>query len=180
MDKTKLGILLFIISESIFFILLILAYVFYHGRGVQGIDGKSFLDVQHTGFYTLLLLSSSVTMGLSIRNLGKNKLGPSTFWLFATIVLGLGFLYGQGSEWWGLIQKDLTISRDLFGATFFTVTGFHGFHVLVGLILLSILFFITLFRPKNPPKATALDAASWYWHFVDGVWIVVFTVIYLL
>lgn len=180
MDKTKLSILLFIISESIFFILLILAYVFYHGRGVQEIDGKSLLDVQRTGFFTLLLLSSSVTTALGMRSLRKSQYKPMAFWLFATILLGFGFLYGQGSEWWGLIQKDLTISRDLFGATFFTVTGFHGFHVFVGLILLSILFLITIFRPQNPPKANALDAASWYWHFVDGVWIVVFTVIYLL
>lgn len=180
MDKTKLSILLFILSESIFFILLILAYVFYHGRGVEGIDGKSFLDVGRTGFFTLLLLSSSITVALSMRALSKEKIGAMAFWLFLTIVLGFGFLYGQGSEWWGLIQKDLTISRDLFGATFFTVTGFHGFHVFVGLVLLTILFFITLFKPKNPPKANALDAASWYWHFVDGVWVVVFTVIYLL
>jgi len=174
-----MSLVLFIISESIFFILLILAFVFYHGRHAEGFHAQEFLNAKRTGFYTFVLLFSSFTMWLSIRGLRKQKHGAMAFWLLITILLGVTFLYGQGSEWLGLIRQDLTISRDLFGATFFTLTGFHGFHVLVGLILLTIIWGITVASPRLRPKENAVDSISLYWHFVDGVWIVVFTVIYL-
>ncbi len=179
MDKTKLSVVIFILSESIFFIFLIAAYVFFHGRHLQGMDAHAFLDVPRTGFFTAILLASSVTMMVAMMFFRKEKFRLMSFFTFLTILLGAIFLYGQGSEWWGLIQQDVTISRNLFGATFFTLTGFHGFHVFVGLIMLTIIWGFTLKGNKCLPKENAVDSISLYWHFVDGVWIVVFTVIYL-
>jgi len=179
MDKTKLSVSLFILSESIFFIFLILAYVLFHGRHLQGLDAHAFLNVPRTGFFTGVLLSSSVTMMAAMAFFRREKFGLMALFTLITIILGAVFLYGQGSEWWGLIQQDVTISRDLFGATFFTLTGFHGFHVLVGLIMLTIVWGFMIFGKKPRPKETAVDTISLYWHFVDAVWIVVFTVIYL-
>lgn len=179
MDKTKMAVALFLFSESLFFIILILTYLIFHDRHLQGLEAHSFLNVPRTGFFSLLLLLSSLTIWLSMRSLRREKTGAMAFWLGLTILLGFVFLYGQGSEWYGLVNRDITVSRDLFGATFFTLTGFHGFHVLAGLIMLLIILGITLIRPKRIPQENAIDSLSLYWHFVDGVWVVVFTVIYL-
>lgn len=179
MDKTKLAVALFLFSESIFFVILILTYLIFHGRHLEGLKAHEFLSASRTGFFSALLLLSSFTIWLSMRGLRKDKVGQMSFWLAMTIILGSVFLYGQGSEWWGLVHQDLTISRDLFGATFFTLTGFHGFHVLVGLVMLTIILGISLASPRGIPKKNAIDSLSLYWHFVDGVWVVVFTVIYL-
>lgn len=179
MDKTKLAVSLFLFSESLFFIILILTYVIFHGRHLQGVEPHEFLNVPRTGFFSALLLFSSFTMWLSIRGLRKGNHTQMTLWLLVTILLGVIFLYGQGSEWVGLINQDITISRDLFGASFFTLTGFHGFHVLVGLIMLTIILGISWFSPQMIPKENTIDSLSIYWHFVDGVWVVVFSVIYL-
>jgi len=170
---------LFILSESVFFILLIFSFIFFHGRHTEGLHAHEFLDVPRTGFFTLVLLISSFTMALSLRSMRKQKHRAMGLWLLVTILLGATFIYGQASEWWGLIQQDITISRDLFGATFFTLTGFHGFHVCIGLLMLTIILGITWASPNLRPKENAVDSISLYWHFVDGVWIVVFSVIYL-
>jgi heme/copper-type cytochrome/quinol oxidase subunit 3 len=179
MDKTKMAVALFLFSESIFFIILILTYLIFHGRHAEGLDPRQFLAVSRTGIYSALLLLSSLTLWLATRGLRREKTAPMLFWLACTLLLGVMFLYGQLSEWYGLVNKDITISRDLFGASFFTLTGFHGLHVLVGLVMLAIVFGISLFHPKRVPQANAVDSISWYWHFVDGVWVVVFTVVYL-
>jgi heme/copper-type cytochrome/quinol oxidase subunit 3 len=100
-------------------------------------------------------------------------------WILATIILGATFIYGQGLEWKGLIDKNITISRNVFGTTFFTLTGFHGFHVCAGLIMLTLLLGLSLAGDFKGPKSDAVECISIYWHFVDGVWIVVFSVIYL-
>jgi heme/copper-type cytochrome/quinol oxidase subunit 3 len=180
MDKTKMAVVLFLFSESIFFIILILTYLIFHGRHLEGLDPHHFLNVPRTAFYSALLLLSSLTMGLTMRGLRREKTGVMLFWLALTLTLGVIFLYGQGSEWYGLVNREITISRDLFGASFFTLTGFHGLHVLVGLLMLSIIFGISALRPKAIPRANAADSISLYWHFVDGVWVVVFSVIYLI
>jgi len=179
MDKTKLAVSIFLFSESIFFVILILTYVLFHGKGLHGLHSHEFLNVPRTGVFTFILLFSSFTMWLSMRGLRKNKHGQMGFWLFVTILLGAGFIYGQATEWLGLVNQDIWISRDLFGASFFTLTGFHGFHVIMGLVMLMIAFGIILASPKLRPKPETVDSLSLYWHFVDGVWIVVFSVIYL-
>ena len=180
MSMIKRSILLFIASESIFFILLILSFVHYQLTHSQPNPGATLLDIPRTGFFSLLLFASSFTVWMGIRAMRKEKRGALIFWLVFTIALGTGFLYGQGTEWWGLIKQDVTISRDLFGSTFFTITGFHGFHVLIGLLMLVIALGLTLAGAVHDKSEEAVDTISIYWHFVDGVWIVVFSVIDLL
>ena len=180
MSMIKRATLLFIASESVFFVLLILSFLHYRAAHVHPNPGASLLDVPRTGQFTFLLLLSSITVWLATRSMRARKQGAMSLWLLATIGLGLAFLYGQGTEWWGLIHQNVTISRDLFGTTFFTLTGFHGFHVLVGLIMLMAVWVLTLAGAIEGKSQTAADSIAIYWHFVDGVWIVVFTVIYLM
>ena len=101
------------------------------------------------------------------------------FWLILTFLLGVVFLFGQGSEYVRLVRTDITISQNVFGSAFFTLTGFHGIHVIIGLIILFILVLMMLSKRFKPVESTVLESASLYWHFVDAVWIVVFSVVYI-
>lgn len=169
----------FIASESIFFIMLILAYVNFHGSVTDGPTARSSLNPYVTGIFSLFLLASSFTVWMAGRNLRKKNHTMMKFWILVTILFGATFIFGQGLEWVGLIEKNITISRNVFGTTFFTLTGFHGFHVCVGLIMLMMLLGLAIFGDFKGPRSDAVECVSLYWHFVDGVWIVVFSVIYL-
>jgi len=169
----------FVASESIFFVMLILAYVNFHGTVTDGPTAVNSLDPLRTGIFSLFLLASSFTVWLAGRNLATKNHFMLKIWLFATIILGALFIYGQATEWFGLFAQNITISRNVFGTTFFTLTGFHGFHVCVGLLMLSILLVLAMFGDFKGPKSDGVECVSIYWHFVDGVWIVVYSVIYL-
>ncbi len=170
--------LLFVASEAVFFILLILAYVVYHATSPSAADASRYLDVPKTGIFTACLISSSFTMWRAAVHFGSGRGRAALAWLFATIALGAAFLAGQGAEYASLIRENVTISRDLFGTTFFTLTGFHGLHVLIGLILLSTLFGLEVKR-RVSGLSQVVDSVSIYWHFVDAVWMVIFPVVYL-
>ena len=178
-DRNIFGMALFIGSESVFFLLLILAYVNFHNQYGTGSMAAWHLDVVKTGMFSIALFSSSFTLWLAEKAHAKQS-GLAIFWMLVTIALGAIFIAGQAIEYAGLIKQNLTISRDMFGSTFFTLTGFHGFHVIVGLILLSIALFI-MARGKHQHEITevGLTCVSMYWHFVDAVWIAVFSVVYL-
>jgi heme/copper-type cytochrome/quinol oxidase subunit 3 len=178
-DKSSMGMMLFIASESVFFILLIIAFVVYHRIAGNTAEVARNLDTARTAVFTIFLLSSSLTVWRASVNRSRGRRRASLGWLLATILLGTAFLVGQGLEYAGLIRRDVTISRDLFGTTFFTLTGFHGLHVFVGLVMLSILFAMGLRWPANEPRSNATEAVSFYWHFVDVVWMVIFPVVYL-
>ena len=175
-NRTILAMILFVASESIFFLLLILAYVNFHKT--TGAQAASLLDPIKTGLFSIALISSSLTMWLA-ETAHKKGSSWAKIWLLATIILGGIFITGQGMEYAGLIHKHMTISRDLFGSTFFTLTGFHGFHVIIGLLLISSLLGLTVFGRKNEPTASGMQSIAIYWHFVDAVWLVVFSVVYL-
>jgi len=178
MNKIRLAMLLFVASEAVFFILLIVAYVVYHATSSSGADASRYLDIPRTAVFTACLIGSSFTMwraGLHFRD-GRRR--PALAWLLATMALGIAFLTGQGSEYVSLIGKNVTISRDLFGTTFFTLTGFHGLHVFIGLIMLGTLFGLELKREVTG-SSPAVESVSIYWHFVDAVWMVIFPVVYL-
>lgn len=178
MNKIRLAMLLFVASEAFFFIPLILAYVVYHATSPSAADASRYLDIPRTGVFTACLIISSFTMrhaGIHFRT-GRRR--QALAWLLATMALGTTFLAGQGSEYASLIRKDVTISRDLFGTTFFTLTGFHGLHVFIGLIMLGTLFGLELKRVVTGP-AQAVESVSIYWHFVDAVWMIIFPVVYL-
>ncbi len=178
MSKAKMATLLFLISESIFFTLLILTYLFYHGQTVPHLQSQNFLNASRTGLFTTALLLSSFTLVLALKNFRQHRYFQFASWIFLTLSLGGLFLYGQACEWLGLLKQNLSISRDLFGASFFTLTGFHGLHVLVGMLLLLTVLILTGCRGRESLPESGIDAISLYWHFVDGVWIVVFSVVY--
>lgn len=178
-DKYTWAIGLFIVSEATFFVYLIIAYINFHFASHNGPEAARTLDTLKTGLYTIALLASSATLWRADAS-RKHESHPGLFWwLLATLVLGAVFLFGQGREYARLMRQDVTISRDLFGSTFFTLTGFHGFHVLIGLAMIGILCLLAVFGRRGEPQPAAVETISLYWHFVDAVWIVIFGVIYL-
>jgi len=179
MANNKMLVSFFIASESIFFLMLILAYVNFHGDVIDGPTAENSLNPVKTGIFSIFLFASSFTIWLAGKSIKKKDHVMLCVWLLATIILGAIFIFGQGMEWASLIGREITISRNVFATTFFTLTGFHGFHVCVGLIMLSILLGLTIAGDFKGPRSDGIECVSIYWHFVDGVWVVVFSVIYL-
>ena len=129
---------------------------------------------------TICLLSSSITVELAVRGLRANALGRFKLWLGVTILLGLEFLRNTGVEWNKLINTDhLTISTNLFGTTYYSLVGLHASHVVIGLTLLTLVFALGLRGVALHAHENRFELLSWYWHFVDAVWVVVFTVVYV-
>jgi heme/copper-type cytochrome/quinol oxidase subunit 3 len=169
----------FVASEAFFFLALIIAYAFYGYPEGRVAKTASYLDVEKTGVFTLFLLSSSFSMLIAEKYLKKDKIRAATAWLLGTIILGLVFLIGQSMEYLHLFSIEITISKNVFGSAFFTLTGFHGLHVIIGLIVLSVITYLVYSGKYRKLGNTAIAPASIYWHFVDAVWIIVFTVVYL-
>jgi cytochrome c oxidase subunit III len=167
-----------IVAESSIFIIFVVAYLFYLGKSLTRPTPKDVLEVPI--FYTICLLSSSITIHFAVRALRGGNSGSFKAWWFATIALGAAFLYGTAHEWHRLIYQDgLTISTNLFGTTYYSLVGLHGFHVIVGLICLSTVMAFSLLGDVQEQHTYRVDVLSLYWHFVDVVWIVVFTVVYI-
>ncbi len=179
-DPNLIGMVLFLAGEVIFFGLLILAYLYYRGQwAATGGPTDDVLDVPLTALFTALLLASSVTYWLAERSLARGRRRGGWGWLLVTLLLGVAFLIGQAVEWMTLFAEGITIGSGLFGTTFFTLTGFHGFHVLMGLVAIGVLFVQAAAGAFRGPHSSALATTALYWHFVDGVWVVVFSVVYL-
>jgi len=168
-----------IAAEAAIFTIFVVAYLFYVGKSLTGPLPKDVLSVPI--FYTICLLSSSLTIHLAAKSLRQGSvLRFGILWL-ATIALGAAFLYGTATEWHRLIYREgLTISTNLFGTTYYSLVGLHGFHVVVGLLALSMVMVFTLLGDVRPEHAERVDVLSLYWHFVDTVWVVVFTVVYVI
>ena len=132
-----------------------------------------------TGIYTICLLASSVTIWWAGHSLKRGNQTMVRLALLATVILGAIFLFGQGQEYARLLGENVTVSRNLFGSTFFTLTGFHGFHGFMGLVAITILFGLAIGGWFRGPHSVALEAISLYWHFVDVIWIVIFATVYL-
>jgi heme/copper-type cytochrome/quinol oxidase subunit 3 len=177
-DKIKAGVMTFIISEAGFFGVLILAYLFYNATSQSG-PGAQQLDVLKTSIFSICLFASSFTIWRSEAGLRANNLGKMKAWLVATIVLGGIFIVGQGLEYWSLFQTGVTVGLDLFATTFFTLTGFHGLHVFFGLLGLLVVLGVGLVSKLKNGHFPALGAVGYYWHFVDVVWVLVFSIVYL-
>jgi cytochrome c oxidase subunit III len=173
------GMICVIMTESALFTIFVVAYVFYMGKSVNGPYPHEVLELPILG--TVLLLSSSFTIMAAERNLERGKIPGFNLWWFITIVLGAGFLIYTGTEWYKLIYEDgLTISSNLFGSTYYSLVGLHASHVVVGLILLSLILIMNLTGRIKHYHHEHIMMISWYWHFVDAVWIVVFTVVYVI
>jgi cytochrome c oxidase subunit 3/cytochrome o ubiquinol oxidase subunit 3 len=168
-----------IAAESAIFTIFVVAYIFYIGKSLSGPAPKDVLTVPI--FATVCLLSSSLSIHLAVRALRNAKIGIFGLWWFVTMTLGAIFLIGTGREWQKLIfDEGLTISTNLFGTTYYSLVGLHAFHVTVGLIVIAIVMAFTFLGKVTPKYSERLEVFSLYWHFVDAVWVVVFTVVYVI
>ena len=169
----------FIASEAFFFLTLIISFVYYSRTNGQISGTSKHLDIIKTGIFSLFLFSSSLTVEFADKKLKKGKKSSMLFWLYVTIALGLTFIVGQGIEYTGLIKENITVNKDIFSSAFYTLTGFHGLHVIFGLIALSIFIYIVKSDSYDEVVYDAFNTTTIYWHFVDGVWVVVFLIVYL-
>lgn len=182
-DNRKLGMWAFIGSETLFFATLIATYLIYapvNAARPDFQDPKEFLDIELTTVLATLLLASSLTMVLSLAALRNGKRRNFVIWLVATLALGLGFLGGQVYEFTHLYENGLTLESSLLGSTFFVLTGFHGTHVAIGLTWLTAVLIKILRYPNGLENEMDLELGGLYWHFVDLVWVVILTFVYLL
>ena len=176
--RGRVGMLCLIAAETGIFSIFVVAYLFYIGKSVTGPMPKDVLELPI--FISVCLLSSSLTVHLAVKSLARGRLAGFQVWWFATIVLGLIFLVGTAREWHRLIyEKGLTISTNLFGTTYYSLVGLHASHVTIGLVALSIVMTFALLGKVKPEHADRAEVLSLYWHFVDVVWVVVFTVVYI-
>jgi len=166
-----------IIGESAIFTIFVVAYVYYIGRSTYG-PTPQILDVPW--FNTVCLLSSSISIMFAERAIERGRIRTFGAWWALTMLLGIVFLSGTAIEWKRLIYTDgLSIRTNLFGTTFYSLVGLHATHVIVGLLMLSLVMIFTLLGRVEQRHAERIQVLSLYWHFVDAVWVVVFTVVYL-
>ncbi len=177
--RGKVGMACLIIAESAIFTIFVVAYLYYIGKSLTGPTPREVLETPI--FFTVCLLSSSLTIHLASKLLERGKRGAFLALWFLTIVLGALFMYGTVREWHRLIyEHGLTISTNLFGTTYYSLVGLHATHVTVGLLMLTIVLLFGLAGRVGREQSARIDVLSMYWHFVDAVWVVVFTVVYVL
>ena len=177
--RGRVGMACLIAAESAIFIIFVVAYLFYAGKSLVGPTPREVLEPPI--FYTVCLFSSSLSIHVASKLLKRGKRNAFLGLWFVTITLGGLFLFGTGEEWHRLIyERGLTISTNLFGTTYYSLVGLHGFHVTAGLIMLGVVFLLGLAGRVGPEQSPRVEVLSMYWHFVDAVWVVVFTVIYIL
>jgi cytochrome c oxidase subunit 3/cytochrome o ubiquinol oxidase subunit 3 len=178
-DRGKVAMAALIVAESAIFTIFVVAYLFYAGKSLTGPTPNEVLETPV--FYSICLLSSSITVHLAARFLEQRKQRGFLSWWFLTFVLGGLFLFGTGQEWQRLIyEKGLTISTNLFGTTYYSLVGLHAFHLTAGLVMLLIVLICGLAGLVDQDQSSRIGVLSLYWHFVDTVWVVVFTVVYIL
>ena len=203
LENRKIAIWAFIGSECMLFVSLISTYLIYKDRSrvgpyphapwtdpSTGHVYNAILNIPVTSASTFILLMSSLAMVLAlaaVENKGKPQrttseriLGNSKLWLFSTAMLGVAFLMCQAYEFTSFVHEGLTIRTNLFGSTFFTLTGFHGAHVTAGVLWILSMLFVDMKRGLGPADAMNIDIMALYWHFVDVVWIAIFTLVYLI
>ena len=178
-SRRKVAIACLILSETAMFTIFVVAYVFYIGKSLTGPFPADVLETPILS--TICLLASSLTIILAERAFRRESTGGFRFWWATTILLAAVFLASTAVEWKRLIiDRHLTISTNLFGTTFYSLVGLHASHVIVGLTLLALVLVFSLKGSIRPADGERIEMISWYWHFVDAVWVVVFTVVYIL
>jgi cytochrome c oxidase subunit III len=177
--RGTVGMVCLIVAEAAIFTIFVVAYIFYIGKSLSGPTPAQVLELPVFG--TICLLSSSITVHLAVSALRKAKLRTCTVWLAGTVLLGSIFLVTTAREWYHLIHDDgLTIQTNLFGTTYYSLVGLHASHVVVGLLMLSLTLAFSSLGLLRQEHSEKLETLSLYWHFVDGVWVVVFLVVYVL
>ena len=178
-SRGLVGMYCLIAAEAAIFTIFVVAYLFYVGKSTSGPLPKDVLRAPI--FYTVCLLSSSLTVHLAVRRAKSEEMASFARWWFATILLGGAFLFGTGREWAHLIlDEGLTVSTNLFGTTYYSLVGLHAFHVVMGLLALLTVAAFYFAEELRPDHAERVEILAMYWHFVDAVWVVVFTVVYVI
>ena len=177
--RGPVGMYCLIAAEVAIFTIFVIAYIFYIGKSATGPQPRDVLHIPT--FLTICLLSSSLTIHFAVRSLKSGNLRSFGVWLLSTIALGSIFLLGTLREWHQLIYDEgLTIQTNLFGTTYYSLVGLHAFHVTVGLVALATVMVFSLRKDVGKQHAERVEVLSMYWHFVDVVWVVVFTVVYII
>jgi cytochrome c oxidase subunit 3/cytochrome o ubiquinol oxidase subunit 3 len=180
LDNRKLLMWLFLGSECLFFGSLIAAYLLYRDRSLVGPFPNDVFDIPFTSVSAFVLLMSSVSMVLALAAIQRGDRRGMQVWLFTTALLGIVFLSGQAFEFTEFHREGLRIHTNLFGTTFFVLTGFHGAHVTIGVLILLSIFAVSLRGKIHQKDSLTIELAGLYWHFVDIVWVVIFTLVYLI
>lgn len=180
LDNRKLLMWLFLGSECLFFGGFIAAYLLYRDRSLNGPYPKDLYNIPFTSVSSFILLMSSVSMVLALSAIQRGDLRVMRIWLTTTAVLGMLFLSGQAYEFTQFYREGLRLNANMFGTTFFVLTGFHGAHVAVGVLILGSIVALSMKGKITEENALNVELAGLYWHFVDVVWIVIFTLVYLL
>ena len=179
-SNEKLAMWAFLGSECLLFGALISTYFLYRGRSITGPTPEDVYDIPYTSVSSFVLLMSSLTMVLALAAIQRGDYRRLRVWLLATALLGASFIAGQVYEFTTFIREGLTIETNLFGSSFFVLTGFHGVHVTLGIVMLLSLWNLSIRGKLTQDRSEVVEIAGLYWHFVDVVWIVIFTVVYLI
>jgi cytochrome c oxidase subunit 3/cytochrome o ubiquinol oxidase subunit 3 len=176
----KLAMWVFLASECLLFGAFIATFLLYRGKSVKGPTPKDVLNIPFTSVTSFILLMSSLTMVLALAAIQRGDHRRFRVWIMATALFGLTFISGQIYEFTEFYRKGLALKTNVFGSSFFVLTGIHGLHVTVGIIWLLSLWGLSLQGKLHVQNSEAVELAGLYWHFVDVVWIVIFTVVYLI
>ncbi len=177
-SRRRMGVIGLIAAEGSLFAVFLVAYPFYIGKSLSGPYPREVLEAPI--FISLCLWASSGTVWLATRALHRGDVRRTGVWLLLTVVLGGVFLGGTAMEWRRLIvEHGLTIGSNLFGTSFYSLVGLHAFHVTVGLAIITLLLVFARTGSLRPTHGEHVEMVSWYWHFVDAVWVLVFTVVYI-
>jgi len=178
-SAARVGMVGLIVAEASLFAVFVVAYLYDLGKSLSGPSPKEVLSLPVLG--TVCLLSSSVTVALAVRALGRGAVRRCGAWLLATVVLAIVFLTNTAAEWLRLITREgVTIGTNLFGTTFYALVGLHASHVIVGVVMLGLIGVFAWSRVLQSAHVERVELVSWYWHFVDAVWVVVLTVVYVI
>jgi heme/copper-type cytochrome/quinol oxidase subunit 3 len=180
LDHRKMAMWGFLGNECLFFGTFISVYLIYKGRSLSGPTPHEILNIPLTSFSTFVLLMSSLTMVLAVAAVQRGDLGGTRTWLLATVGLGVIFLGGQVYEFNEFLGEGLGLTTNLFGSSFYVLVGLHGTHVFIGVLWLTTLWYLVGRGRIGAGQAVLVDIAGLYWHFVDVVWIAIFTLIYLI
>jgi heme/copper-type cytochrome/quinol oxidase subunit 3 len=179
-SNTKLAIWVFLSSECLFFGAFISTYLLYRGRDVVGSTPHDVYDIPFTSVTSFILLMSSLTMVLALAAIERGDMRRTRLWLLATAAFGMLFISGQIFEFTEFVRQGVSLSTNAPSSSFFVLTSIHGFHVVVGIIMLLILFAFALGNRLSHDHSETVEVVGLYWHFVDIVWIVIFVVVYLI
>ncbi len=179
-SNNKLAMWAFLGSECLLFGGLISTFLLYKGRLPEGEIGPEIFDIPFTSISSFVLLTSSLTMVLAVSATNRDDQERSRLWLLTTAVLGGIFISGQVYEFTVFVREGMGFTTNVFSSAFYTLTGFHGAHVTIGILMLLSAFAMSTRGAITKANAEVVEIIGLYWHFVDVVWIFVFTIVYLI